>query len=101
MPHHPRLWNYSANKYVEEVGGQAAASFRCECADDGSQDEHAKSVPTHHEKVYMGKKQNKQKLKTSPSRSMVNTHDACSHLLPIITSKFESFISLMQYANSK
>ena len=56
MPHHPRLWNYSANKYVEDVGGQAAANVLCECADDGSQDENARSVPTHHEKVYMSKK---------------------------------------------
>ena len=56
MPHHPRLWKYSANKYVEDVGGQAAANVRCECADDGTQDENARSVPTHHERVYMRKR---------------------------------------------
>ena len=74
MPHHPRLSNYSANKYVEDVGGQAAANVLCECADDGSQDENARSVPTHHEKVYMSKKKvyMSKKLTRPPTGTCLN-----------------------------
>ena len=54
----PQLWsNYSANKYVEDAEIRADANVRwCSGCANGSQDENTKSVPTHHGRVYMGKK---------------------------------------------